>query len=418
MTSRQIGRTAVATAAAVLILSSGCDFDGVTQVARAPAERADLALVIRADSLSEAAELLGWGEAIPDAEVALSWADSDEEPLRVSTDAEGTARFENIRVGSYRLSVSRPLTAEELATVEDTEVTGVFDDFAIAVQGPTEEQELTPLPSLRRGLIISEYYFNPFHRAGVGTYQTGGFLELYNNGDTTIYLDRKLIGRGLSLVSDATPCDWTARFRTDPGGVWAMEIQRFPGSGHDHPLDPGETAVIATDAIDHSAFIDELLDLSGADFEMSGPQAPDNPAVPNLVDIGPWSNPLGHGILFHGLAGIAFLADAVDLDGLPRDRVAPESNFEMQRIPSDDILDVAAFASTYPPRVGRWCDPFVHRRFDRREGYHLLHGEGAWLTSVNRKVAGVLPDGRKVLQHTRSSDTDFAVGERTPGWIP
>ena len=371
MTSRQIGRTAVATAAAVLILSSGCDFDGVTQVARAPAERADLALVIRADSLSEAAELLGWGEAIPDAEVALSWADSDEEPLRVSTDAEGTARFENIRVGSYRLSVSRPLTAEELATVEDTEVTGVFDDFAIAVQGPT-----------------------------------------------TVFLDGKLIGRAFDLVHDATPCSLSEAFRADPAGIWALEIQQFPGSGWEHPVAPGETVVIATDAIDHSAFLDEILDLSGADFEMSGPQAPDNPAVPSLLDVGAITNTLGHGIIFNSLRGVPFVADRVDLDAAASDRLLPPLTYDIHRIPGDRILDVAAFASTYPPQVGRWCDPFVDRRFDRREGYDLLHGEGAWLTSVNRRVAGVLADGRKVLQHTRSSETDFAVGERTPGWIP
>jgi hypothetical protein len=416
LTPYQPHRVWIATAAVGAAFLSSCDFDGVTEVDRPRVARADVTLTFTADSLPEAAERLGWGSAIPGAEVALARdGASPEDILTATTDIQGTVRFEDVAVGRYQVSLSRPFTAEEFEEVRDTGATGAADVFTRSILGPTAEIEIAPPPMLRRDLVISEYHFNYFFRSGIGTYATGGFLELYNNSDTIIYLDGKLVGRTFDPVHDATPCDWTTAFRTDPVGVWGQEIQRFPGSGRDFPLEPGQVAVIATDAIDHSEFIDELLDLSGADFEFSGPAGPDNPGVPNMIDVAEFTNQLGHGIIYNSLVGIPFVADAVDLDTVERVRFRDRS-YHLLRIPRDRVLDVAAFYTTFPGLT--WCFPFVHRDFNRREAPYIPDGEGSWLTSINRKVALVLPDGRKVLQHTRNSETDFSVGERTPGWIP
>jgi hypothetical protein len=404
--------------AACLLVLAGCDFDGVTETRRPAAATADVVLTFRADSLAEAAALLGWGEVIPDVEITVQrmGLPTDPPPITARTDAEGVARLDSIATGRYRVSLARPLTLEEFELVRETGVTGVADAFPILVAGPTEEFELAPAPALRRGLIISEYYFMGFYRLGIGTYATGGFLELYNNSDTTVYLDGKLIGSAFA-VTRATPvasCDDTD-FLIDPEGLWVSQVQRFPGSGQNYPLEPGATAVIATDAIDHSEFVDELLDLSGADFETSGPTGPDNPAVPNTIDVGPMTHPLGHGLVFSVLGDVAFVAEPADLETLPRGR--PEwLSFDLVRVPRDHILDVTAFHSDYEP-ITTWCDSFVHSNFDRKPGEHIRAVEG-WLRSINRKVSFVLPGGQLVLQHTRNSEADFHVGDRTPGWIP
>ena len=60
---------------------------------------------------------------------------------------------------------------------------------------------------------------------------------------------------------------------------------RFPGSGTDYPLAPGHAALVAKEAIDHSAISPWQPDLSHADFEW--PVGVNNPDVPNLQDIGP-----------------------------------------------------------------------------------------------------------------------------------
>ncbi|MCA1790253.1 MAG: DUF4876 domain-containing protein [Thioalkalivibrio sp.] len=266
-------------------------------------------------------------------------------------------------------------------------------------------------------ITVERYHFPWFFRTGIGTYPTSGFLELYNDSDTTVYLDGKLVGMALTVTYGlgGLGCG-EGGFLLDADGIWILESQRFPGSGQDHPLEPGATTVIATDAIDHSQLVDELPDLSGADFEFSGPTGPDNPGVPNMIDMGPRTNVIGHGIIFNSLGSVAVLADALDFESLPRG--GPEwSTLDFVRFPRDRILDVAAFYSTYEP-ITTWCDVFVHPSFDRRPGQYLLSDGAFWLTSINRRVSFVLPSGQKVLQHTRNSEADFHVGDRTPGGIP
>jgi len=401
---------------------TSCGFDGVTEVQRPVAERSDVTLTFLSDRLPEAAERLGWGGVIPDAEVTFTREGRGSEGEgRSRTDEDGSVLFEGLPPGFYRGTIARRLDPDELADVAEFDVAGVFDVFTISVgrDGPVSELELSPEPSLRSGLVISEYHFNWFFRLGIGTYPTNGFLELYNNGDTTVHLDGKLVGRGFPLVRTSTPCNSTVGFRADPEGLWALEIQQFPGSGRDFPLEPGETAVIATDAIDHSEFIEELLDLTGADFEFSGPSGPDNPGVPNMIDVGPSTNVLGHGIIFTSSDGVAFISDPVDLEGAPRNSLEGSST-ELVRIGSDDLIDVAAFGVRNAEEFGvTWCDPWVHPIIHRDWGPYIVESsDQGYLRSINRRIAGSLPDGRVILQHTRSSLADFAIGERTPGWIP
>ena len=68
----------------------------------------------------------------------------------------------------------------------------------------------------------------------------------------------------------------------------AIYLYRFPGeplTGRVYPLAPGEFTVIASDALDHSAFIPGAADLSQAAWEFYNPYGGDldNPAQ-NLVN--------------------------------------------------------------------------------------------------------------------------------------
>ncbi len=46
-------------------------------------------------------------------------------------------------------------------------------------------------------------------------------------------------------------CDRVIIFEIQPDGVWTHRLYEFLGSGTDYLLAPGETAVLATDAVDH-----------------------------------------------------------------------------------------------------------------------------------------------------------------------
>ena len=113
---------------------------------------------------------------------------------------------------------------------------------------------------------INEIYYagTPFY-----TYQDQ-FVELYNAGNTTAYLDGALLIRGVDTS--------------------ATRVFHFPGmiGGTLYPIEPGEFKVVAQDAYDFWALDSTSVDLSDADFEtfyIHEEPPGDNPSVPNLLDV-------------------------------------------------------------------------------------------------------------------------------------
>jgi hypothetical protein len=279
------------------------------------------------------------------------------------------------------------------------------------------EAAIEVVASRRRSLIVSEWSCQNERMPSGGWYwRFGGFLELYNNTDTTIYLDGKLLAVGFGRAWDYSlePCAELEPWRLDPDGLWVFFIDQFPGAGAEYPLSPGATAVIATDAIDHRQYAPEALDLSDADFEFFGGGDVDNPQVPNMESVGPREIPFGHGTFYLSLDEIVVIADPVDLAALPRDGAPGWA--EMWRLPAEKILDVATWrlAEGYgtPP-----CPRMVNERFDRQEA--TLFEPGSYdLRSGQRRGLYFTPQGRAVLQHTRTSARDFVALTRSPGTLP
>jgi hypothetical protein len=207
--------------------------------------------------------------------------------------------------------------------------------------------------------------------------------------------------------------------RNDPDGVWAVEFHRFPGSGAEYPLPPGQIAVVAMDAIDHSQYLAGLPDLTHADFELLGHGDVDNPAVPNMSDIGLDYSRRGHGMeLWVGMT--LFLSEPVDIETLPRAQPwAPEGDRESVRFPREALLDVQATEKNDAldeqnlPR----CLEQVHRNFDRLAGGFIKHGHDLEY-SVQRVVIDYTPDGRAILQDTNTSAVDLVHALYTVGTLP
>ena len=233
--------------------------------------------------------------------------------------------------------------------------------------------------------------------------------------------DGKVVGMviGQSMYDAYTSCDESRIFRTDPGGVWARYFHQVPGSGTEYPLAPGETAVVAKDAIDHSQIHPSFPDLTHADFELLGPSDVDNPSVPNVPEIGLASWLFGHGMdLQPGWP--YFLSEPVDVETLPHavdeTRNVPQ---ELVRIPREALLDVVATDTNdaYWEQICPPCDRDVHRDFDRLPGGFIEHSEDLEY-SVQRLVIDTTPDGRAILQDTNTSGVDLVRALYTVGTLP
>ncbi len=359
------------------------------------------------------AQRLGWTDGIPDAEVVLTPVDSSAPPDTARTGADGVAEFGSVPSGGYYVEAHRWLTPAELAQVAPDSVSGWVVGARIKAPG-VGTASVRAVASMRRSLVLSEWSFNSAFRSGLGTYQYGGYLELYNNADTTVYLDGTVIAE-VAYGRQGEACTLLAHFNNDPAGIWATWFHKLPGTGSDYPLEPGQTVVVATDAIDHRPVFPGTLDLRGADFEFSGQADADNPAVLNTIDIGFEAHSNGHG-LFFPFDAVA-IARPLDVGGMFRG--AWTDGRVAGRIAAADLLDVLTMEFNYLPALPSLCPNFVHSLFDREysraRGYDSVEEEQH---SLVRRPTGLTSGEHLVLQHTRNSQLDFIRSPRTPGRYP
>ncbi|HEX9729425.1 MAG TPA: hypothetical protein VGA37_13035 [Gemmatimonadales bacterium] len=362
------------------------------------------------------------GMASPALAGALVTAQRRSETAQGTTDDSGQIRLAALLTGRYDVAVHRLLTSDERALLrpELQDVTGFAGGGSVQLDAPETTVTLSATMGRRGSLVLSEVWDHAPLLAADNAYANGMYLELYNNSDTTIYLDKKLVGWGPGWGWDNPnrPCSVTQQWQNDPDGLWSPMLMRLPGSGTQFPLVPGAVAVIATDAIDHSAVDSRLPNLSSAAFETVGPSDVDNPSVPNATILVQEFDFFGRGIIFVGSSSnIYFVANPVDLNTVPRARPFPQYDELWPRIPRDRILDVYTSMATSREMASigdNFCEHIINDVFDTGPG-RLFDGHGFY--SIARKSLGVF-GGRVQLQRTKSTRHDFARAAMTPGRIP
>jgi hypothetical protein len=349
------------------------------------------------------------------------------------TDSLGQVTFAELLPGRYDITSLRLLSVDEgvwIAEADSTlaSISALGGGVRTRVQPPAVIVEVEAAAGRRGSLVISEIH-DWWPRVASGPtvqYSQATYIEVYNNADTTVFLDGKILGDGFWYVweselneSSRDNCTAFESWRMDPDGVWSEMHLRFPGGGHEYPLAPQGTRIVATQAIDHGEVHPGLglPDLSMVDFEVVGPgQDVDNPAVPNMEHVGfrPSIDALGRGLV--PVYYTPFIADNVDLESLPTDQL-PLRNPDYRRFPAAMVLDLVAVY--HDPATldwdGRVCDHLVSPIFDRQAApiWNGLAGN-----SVHRRVLGTTASGQVILQRTRTSAVDLVRGPRSPGRVP
>ncbi len=375
------------------------------------------ALVDPADSAL--ADSLGWQDGVPGVEIHFL-RNGTAEWLTTTTDSTGTASFSDVLPGLYRVFGGRTLTEAEASAVGG--VIRAFGDGRTVGFGQSGKLELQLLGDRPGSLVISEIGGDrPLPWEVSGPTEGGLYFELYNNSGTDMFLDGKIFGVSHEANRNFLDlsCEASDVVRTDREGVYARWFLQFPGTGADYPIGPGETRLVAVEAIDHTPVHATMPDLSNADFEIGG--LANNPAVPDMLDIGP--EPIFPEMLA-GFTWTYILAEPFGLTSLSvvwRDA----NGRQFFRVPREKIIDAVALMGIWPPFDAENvpCAPMVHPDFDRYEGGFKQLGlnlSDQALRSLQRKVVGISPDGRKILMNTNTSAYDFFLGQvpRTPGWIP
>ncbi|UCD24653.1 MAG: hypothetical protein JSW51_01690 [Gemmatimonadota bacterium] len=402
-------------AAIALVVSAACDTPGVTLIDPDVASGPDTVTFHVQLEDSDLAQVLGWDLGVPGAEIQLHRIVDPFQPHVLNTDSAGNAYISNLLPGLYKVAGYRLLSNDETGPTGG--VTRAFGDGFELELGGTGRVSLALASDRRGSLLISEVY-DGGGTGALGDYHWATFSELYNNADTTVYLDGMLLGYSFGVsYSGRLTCEENQPFREDPEGLWSLEFHQFPGGGRDFPVAPGQVVTIAMDAVDHSQVDPAFPDLSDADFELGGSGDPDNPDVPNLPAMGPMTHPYGHGmwLLPTKVIFLALPADVATLEtrvhSLGRSYV---------RIPTELVLDVThgrgeSPASAPPYIVDYYCLNWVNREFDRLESV-VYRPDDDKRTSVQRKVLAA-DAGNRILQDINASRVDFSLGPYNPGSI-
>ncbi len=180
------------------------------------------------------------------------------------TDKEGCAEF-TVTAGHYNVSVT-----------DKPDKQSVFQGRIEQLDLMSQNREVSvDLHYSKPGtIVIKEVYTGGCAQdaPSTGTYVYDKYLILHNNSDETLYLDGLCLSMVAPYNSKVQNNPWTSvdgdgnivfrDYAAAPDCIW-----QFGGSGSDHPLSPGEDAVVAMNgAVDHTKTYSHSVNLNQEGF--------------------------------------------------------------------------------------------------------------------------------------------------------
>ncbi|MPS71845.1 MAG: DUF4876 domain-containing protein [Chryseobacterium sp.] len=257
-------------------------------------------------------------------------------------------------------------------------------------------------------LIIEEVFF-----AGVKTndgknYNNSRYFKITNNTDEVLYADRLMIATSEFFTTVARTV--TPNIVDQAFPISAVMI--VPGTGKEHPVQPGSFIVVADNAIDHTA--SNGFNLTNADFEFPSANPSlgqvDNPSVPNMNIVYTQmtfnmiflytTSQQGYALarLPEGQTSETFLAEN-KYDYSYTNSAGGVTNKSVYKIPNTWIIDALN----------------TSRENDFLQILTAPSIDAGWTTAspgyngktVRRKILGTMPNGKNIYKDTNNSTLDF-----------
>ena len=359
---------------------------------------------------------------LTDFTVTLAAASGEKVTLQSDT-LKKTTFTASVIAGSYTISASA--NSEDFAYIASKTIVVADQDLKVEIV-------LKSAPKQDAGIIFKEVYFT-----GVKSYYfQDAFYELVNNSDEVKYLDGIILSC-IARGSGKEMSEWADSTGSVPVAYLPLDnyVMQFPGSGKEYPLQPGESTVIATLSLDHSAReITSDADtrspskLDDADWEIyisTSARDIDNPAIDNLIHI--WGTggfyfmpmvagqPLALIQLPEGVTAESFVADSTNYHS------APGSTKDVLCVPCEyvlDAIDIQRYGSTQIVKVFQPAQDagytFVTGADETDPDYEVSFD--SWESpfycgkSLRRKCIKVTESGRAYFKDTNNSTADFILG--------
>ena len=371
-----------------IVLCPSCKDDGLS-------EKAQLTVVLRAEGIQQVSD------------VKLTAHD-----INMNKDYTDTCLTMTVPLGYYDLSVTakgdgKPIRAYQRGVKIERDC--------------TIEMQAEYVPTGQNGFVLAEIFFAGTETPEGKRYVGDKYFVIYNNAKDTLSADGLiLIEADLNSVQKYDLGDHD--FRDKYFAVDAM--YRIPGDGNTYRVAPGQTLLIADNAMDHTQANSNSFDLSTADFEWydvsssAGATDVDNPDVPNLDKLYCYTYtiwvPHNQGHKSFGLASFPegmtkeqyFATDSFYISYSYQIVTAAGTYTQSKKsyvLPNRWIVDAVNLA---PSETFQWLT--FSEKLDA--GYTYVAPTGSDKTrfgkAVRRKTQGWM-NGIRVLQDTNNSTNDF-----------
>lgn len=359
------------------------------------------------------------GEAIKNTDIVVRNTQTGREFIQNTKDS-GSATF-NIRGGNYDVVISfseqQEITINKCPTVKTLLFSGSLTGQLIMENG-NNLQLNTEYSIENEGFVIKELYTSGSRTPEGDRYGADAFVEIFNNSDKVLNSDGLCFGVVHSITT-YEPTPWV-----DKNGellpripLWSF-VAIVPGTGEDHPIQPGGSFVIALSGLNHRDDPNgnpNSIDLSGStwEFYVEDGKYVDVPSVPNILM---QRITIGSAMILdvRGQVCILFRLPPGNLQEIFTDQdnymAQPGGTYNCFMVPRSWVIDGV--------ENSRLDDRGVYKRLPNSidVGYIQHRGSGEKV-SIKRKVKEVI-NGRTIYKDTNNSTNDFLTNqEPTPGVI-
>ncbi|HMR83662.1 MAG TPA: DUF4876 domain-containing protein [Niabella sp.] len=256
------------------------------------------------------------------------------------------------------------------------------------------------------GFVIQEIFFTGTVTPESKTYNGDKYVIIYNNSDKVLYADSLVFAESHFLTT--TKRAYTPDIMNE--AFTSSTLVMVPGDGNDYPIQPGESFVIANNAINHKEYNTNSFDLSKSKFEIELLSSinVDNPEVPNTVNLAGFLTMHNRGfksyVIFKMNKSVADFKTQNAYTTTYINAVGNPTNAQVYKVENSSIIDAVnlSVASEYEWIVTSPSLDMGWTYCGKVDSDANRYGK-----SVIRKILSTTPDGRKIYKDTNNSTVDF-----------
>ncbi|RPD39655.1 DUF4876 domain-containing protein [Chitinophaga barathri] len=357
------------------------------------------------------------------------------------TNTDGMLEFRHIPAGTYDISASIALSAEEVF-----EFSGILLPDSSIFNASVANKRITArannvemvLKTGRSGALIIKQLYYSGSSIQKGASLRDQFVEIYNNSADTLYADGLCFAQLKGTVSNVIPkplpswlfedgrLNWQKSIGMpadiDANGtyVYTESLYQFPGNGNQYPVAPGKSILLAQNAQNHKAPYTNpngtvitpedpslTVDLSRAEFEVffGDGLASDinNPEVTDMINI----QKQGKDMILDIQGRDAYVLFRMPLEPLkkypsPEFTVINTKTTYHFQVPDSLVLDAVDCLHFTPARRG---PKKLNANLDA--GFVSILNQYSSQALIRKQLRTV--DGRIILQDTNNSTADFQL---------